>query len=182
MKIEIKHRYKGDVIYSHECENNTILKTVEKAVKGNVSLAFADLYSADLRFANLRFANLYSADLRFANLYSANLYSANLRSADLRFANLRSAYLYSADLRFANLYSANLRSVVKMPIYCKWSHGITNGNLIHIGCEKRTIQEWNEFFDSDEEIETPRGTEEFKQIQAVYEAYKAYLTFLNNQK
>jgi len=147
MKIEIKHRYTGDVIYSHECENNTILKTVEKAVKGNVSLAFADLHSADLRFANLRSANLYSA-----------------------------------DLRFANLYSANLRSVVKMPIYCKWSHGITNGNLIHIGCEKRTIQEWNEFFDSDEEIETPRGTEEFKQIQAVYEAYKAYLTFLNNQK
>lgn len=39
--------------------------------------------------------------------------------------------------------------------------------------------EWGKFFDSDEEITTPRGTLEFKQIRAVYEAYKAYLTHLN---
>jgi len=54
--------------------------------------------------------------------------------------------------------------------------------MIHIGCEKRTIKEWDEFFKSDDIIETERGTKDFNQIQAVYEAYKAYLYFLNNNK
>ena len=63
-------------------------------------------------------------------------------------------------------------------MYCKWTHGITNENIIHIGCEKRTIEEWDIFFASDEVLTTQRDTKEFKQIQAVYEAYKAYLTFL----
>ena len=64
-------------------------------------------------------------------------------------------------------------------MYCKWSHGITNCNLIHIGCEKRTIEEWDLFFNSDKKLSTERGTQEFKQIQAVFEAYKGYLNFLN---
>ena len=64
-------------------------------------------------------------------------------------------------------------------MYCQWTHGITNGNLIHIGCEKRTIGEWDLFFASEEIISTQRGTQEFKQIQAIFEAYKAYLNTLN---
>jgi hypothetical protein len=64
-------------------------------------------------------------------------------------------------------------------MFCKWSHGITNGNLIHIGCEKRTIAEWDLFFNSDEKLSTERGTQDFKQIQAIFEAYKGYLNFLN---
>ena len=59
-------------------------------------------------------------------------------------------------------------------MYCKWSHGITDG-MIHIACDKRTIEEWDEFFASDKIIQTERDTEEFKQIQAVYNAYNAYL-------
>jgi len=111
---------------------------------------------------------LYSANLR-----SANLSSADLRFADLRFADLRSANLRSANLRFAkNIENANL------PIYCKWNHSIIN-NKIQIGCKEKTIEGWDLFFGSDEVFETKRNTEEFKQIQAVYEAYKAYLTFLN---
>ena len=103
-----------------------------------------------------------------------NLSYANLRSADLSSANLR-----SADLSSANLRSADLSSAVKLPMYCRWSHGITNGNLIHIGCEKKSIEEWDKFFESDDVIQTKRNTSEFKKIQAVYEAYKTYLNFLN---
>ena len=66
-------------------------------------------------------------------------------------------------------------------MYCKWSHGIT-GDKIHIGCKQKTIKEWDLFFNSEDEIETKRGTQEFKQIQAVFEAYKAYLNFLNDGK
>jgi hypothetical protein len=99
------------------------------------------------------------------------LHNAALRNADLRNANLSNADLFNAK---------NLDKTVKLPIYCKWTHGITNGNLIHIGCEKRTIEEWDLFFASEEIISTERNTPEFKQIQAVYEAYKAYLQFLND--
>ena len=121
MKIEIKSIF-GELIFEYECENNTIKKTVEKAVKEKVSLS--------------------SADLRLANLRSADLYLANL------------------------------------PIYCKWNHSIVN-NKIKIGCKLQTIEEWDLFFESDEIYETKRNTDEFKQIEAVYLAYKAYLIHLN---
>jgi hypothetical protein len=97
---------------------------------------------------SLRFANLSSADLRSANLSSANLSSANLRSADLSSAE--------------NIEKANL------PIYCKWNHSIVN-DKIKIACKEKTIEEWDLFFESNEVFETKRNTEEFKQIQAVYE-------------
>jgi hypothetical protein len=133
MKIEIKHRYTNEVIYSCEAEN--IKEAVEKAVKEN---------------SNLENANLENANLGYANLENVNLENAK-----------------------------NLDKTIKLPMYCKWTHGITNGNLIHIGCEKRTIEEWDSFFNSDEKLSTERGTQEFKQIQAVFEAYKGYLNFLN---
>ena len=104
----------------------------------------------------------------------ANLYNANLEDANLRNANLRNANLINA-----NLINANLRNAIKIPIYCKWPHGVTNG-LIHIGCKKRSVEEWKEFLESSKENETKRGTKEFKQIEAVIRAYIAYLEVLNN--
>jgi hypothetical protein len=121
---------------------------------------------------------LRSADLESANLYSANLRSANLRSANLHSADLESANLRSANLRSANLESADNKETACLPIFCKWSHSII-GNKIQIGCKQKTIEEWDAFFSSDKVYETQRETEGFKQIQAVYESYKAYLTFLN---
>jgi len=88
MKIEIKNRWNGDVIYSHECEDNSIIITVNKAVCEDVNL----------RSANLSGANLSGANLYGANLYGANLSCANLSGADLRSANLSGADLYGADL------------------------------------------------------------------------------------
>jgi len=166
-KIEIKSIF-GKVLFTYENENATIKDAVEKAVKEKVSLAFADLSSADLSSANLRSANLYSANLSSADLYSADLSSANLSSA-----NLRSANLYSA-----NLSSANNKETAYIPMHCKWDFTII-GNKIQIGCKEKTIEEWDLFFNSEEEYSTKRNTEEFKQIQACYEACKAYLTFLS---
>ena len=108
-----------------------------------------------------------------------------IKEAVKRDANLSDAYLSGANLSDANLSDANLsgadlRGANKIPIYCKWSHGITEGK-IHIGCEKRTIDEWDVFFASNDEIETPRNRDEFKQIEAVYNAYKAYLQTLKNK-
>jgi len=52
IKIEIKHKWHGSVLFSYESEDNTLLKTVSEA---------------NLRGANLRGANLYGAkDADFA--------------------------------------------------------------------------------------------------------------------
>ena len=84
-KIEIKNIF-GKLLFEFECENNTIKKTVEKAIESSADLRYANLRSADLSSADLRYANLSSANLRYANLSSANLSSANLRYADLSYA------------------------------------------------------------------------------------------------
>ena len=112
IKISIKNRWTGSILFEYSSVDNTLAKTVTEALKGGANLRGAVLYGAKLRGANLREANLYGADLRGANLYGANLYGANLREADLCGANLREANLYGADLRGANLYGANLRGAV----------------------------------------------------------------------
>ena len=119
IKISIKSRWTGSILFEYSSVGNTLAKTVTEALKGGANLRGADLrgadlYGADLREAVLRGADLYGADLYGADLRGANLSGANLREADLRGANLRGAVLYGAnlreaDLRGADLYGANLR-------------------------------------------------------------------------
>ena len=172
IKIEIKSTF-GTLLFTHECDENTIRKTVEKAIAEDANLIGANLIGANLRDANLIGANLRDANLRDANLRGANLEGANLIGANLRDANLRGANLEGANLIGANLIDAN-----KIPMYCKWPIGITDG-LIHIGCKKQTIEQWDVFFASNEVYETPRDTDDFKHIEASYLAYKAYLTHIS---
>ena len=108
--IQIKST-SGDVLYEHTCEDNSVKKAVEEAVKNNVSLRGANLSGADLRKADLRGANLRGADLRKADLRGAFLPEANLRYANLRYAYLRYAYLSGANLSGANLRDADLSNV-----------------------------------------------------------------------
>jgi len=89
-------------------------------------------------------------------------------------ANLSGAYLSGANLSGANLSGANLSMVTKLPLFCKWTFGITDG-LIQIGCEKRSLSDWKTFLQSDEVISTPRDSEDFKQIVKVIKAMIAYL-------
>ena len=113
IKIEIKNRWTGNILFEYLSENNTIKKTVSEAIKSEANLRRANLRGANLRGANLRRANLYGADLRGADLCGADLCGADLCGADLRRANLRRANLcgadlYGADLRGADLCGANL--------------------------------------------------------------------------
>ena len=66
IKIEIRNRWTGSVVFEYTKEGNTITETVLEAIR--------------------RGANLCSA-----NLCDADLYGADLRSTDLRGANLRDA-------------------------------------------------------------------------------------------
>ena len=110
----------------------------------------------------------------------ADLTGANLRGANLRGAYLRGAYLRDADLTGADLTGAGLTGA-KMPIYCKWWLSI-NGDKIQIGCEEKTIPEWDAWFAGTEVYSTPRDTEEFKRIFAMYQAYKAYYLTMQEVK
>ena len=103
-KIELK-RTNGDVIFSHECENNGVAKTIDAF---RISGKEFDLNDADLRNADLSGAKLSGADLSGADLSGADLSGANLRYADVSGAKLRNAYLRNADLRGAYLSDANL--------------------------------------------------------------------------
>ena len=68
VKIEIKNRFTGKILFEFETENNTILKTLKEAI---------------MRGANLRDAYLSGADLRGADLSGADLSGADLSGADL---------------------------------------------------------------------------------------------------
>jgi hypothetical protein len=81
IKIEIKNRWTGSILFEYEKEDNTIRDTMVEAVKNGADLGCADLGGADLG----------GADLRGANLGGANLIGADLGGADLRGADLRGA-------------------------------------------------------------------------------------------
>ena len=71
IKIEIKNRWTGKVLFEYEKEDNTIMETVVEAVKKDAYLRGADLRGADLRGADLRGAYLRDAYLRDAYLGDA---------------------------------------------------------------------------------------------------------------
>jgi len=111
MKIQIKHRWKKEVIY--EGDYTSVKEAVVKAVKEGSDLGFANLEGSNLEGSNLGFAKLKGSNLRFANLEGSNLEGSNLRFAnlegsDLGFANLEGSNLGGAKLIGANLGFANL--------------------------------------------------------------------------
>ena len=113
IKIEIRNRWTGAVVFEYTKEGNTIIETVSEAIRRDANLRGANLSGADLRGANLsgadlRGANLSGADLRGANLRDADLSGSNLSDADLSGSNLSYANLRDADLRDADLCSADL--------------------------------------------------------------------------
>lgn len=91
IKISIKNRWTGSILFEYSSVDNTLAKTVTEALKGGANLRGAVLYGANLRNADLYGADLYGADLRGADLRGANLYGADLCGADLR--GVRGAYI-----------------------------------------------------------------------------------------
>ena len=69
MKIEIKHRFTGKILFSVETDSWRL--AVEAAVRSRANLSGANLSGADLSGANLYGANLTGANLTGAYLYGA---------------------------------------------------------------------------------------------------------------
>ena len=66
-----------------------------------------------------------------------------------------------------------------MPIYAKWAVGI-KGDSLSIGCKTKTFEEWREWFAGSEEYSTPRGSEDFKRLHAIFLAHEAYFNFMKS--
>ena len=66
IKLQIKNRFTGSVLFEYKKENNTIKDTLIEAVKQGADLQGADLQGENLRGAYLRGAYLQGADLRCA--------------------------------------------------------------------------------------------------------------------
>jgi len=149
MKIEIKCRFSGKVLFEHEAEENNIRITLEAAVTASANLSGANLSRANLYGADLYGANLSGANLSGANLSGANLYGADLSRANLSRANLSRANLYGADLYGANLEGEVLTKAPSSLVNLRWDILIT-GQFMRIGCQRHTHKQWSQF--SDEEI------------------------------
>jgi len=172
IKLQIKNRFTGSIIFEYEKEDNTIQETLLEAVKQGADLQGADLQGAelqgaylrgadlqgaDLRGADLRGADLQGADLQGADLQGAYLRGADLRGADLQGADLRGAYLQGADLRGAYLQGVKIQSAIVFTglyLYVVMPY-ITEDNepRIKMGCFDRSLKEWGEdFWNNDNEF------------------------------
>lgn len=144
IKLQIKNRFTGSIIFEYEKENNTIRETVKEFIRQEIevnkksyaNLSSANLRYADLSYADLRYADLSSADLRYANLSYADLRYANLSSADLSSANLISANLSSADLDKRYISISCIGSSKRMTTY------YFEDNKIWCGCFTGTLEEF----------------------------------------
>lgn len=86
MKVEIKHRWNGTVLFTAELEPRFEAEPFGVQLGEAAKLAVeaeANLSGANLSGANLREANLSGADLSWADLSGADLSGADLREADL---------------------------------------------------------------------------------------------------
>ena len=145
MIFEIKHKIKGNIIFSLGCASLKIC--VEAAVKSNADLCHADLRDANLRGADLRDADLRGADLCHANLRGADLRDADLRGADLRDADFRGADLRGTDFRDADFRGANLRGTDFRGADLWISHFrsfivVATTHHLQIGCENHPWDVW----------------------------------------
>jgi hypothetical protein len=130
-------------------ELNEVLRLHKLYIQGEKSGVRANLRRANLIGANLRGTDLRCANLSSAILSAANLRDANLSGADLRCANLIDADLTGADLRDANLSGCIGNSLEIKTIQCKYWTVTYTKDVIQIGCENHSIEEWFNFTDDE---------------------------------
>jgi len=132
----------ADLSGAHLCSANLSDANLSGANLRDANFCGANLSGASLNYANLRDANFCGADLS-----SASLNYANLSGADLSGANLSGASLNYANLNYANLYDAlgNMKQI--KTIYLEAYHINYTKDVIQIGCENHSIEDWISFDD-----------------------------------
>lgn len=98
--IEIQNWLTSKVLFSYTCEDNTMEKTLEKAVKENVDLSFANL--ANIRLFNIDLSNI---KLNYATFVNSHLSKINFNGANLENVNFVDSVL--TDVTFDNAVGIN---------------------------------------------------------------------------
>lgn len=134
-KIEIRNTL-GFVMFEYECEDNTMKKTVENAVKHHVDLSNANLCGADLTNANLTNIKACNATFRDAVLKNAvldngilvntdfvrtDLINTSFRMANVSLGNFISASMQNTVFSYADIYNARFESNITGAVFsnCK---------------------------------------------------------------
>ena len=119
VKIEIKNRWTGDVLFEYEKGNNTLKDTVEKAIENR-----ADLYGANLKGADLGGADLYGANLGGADLYGANLEGAYIYFSDneIDIENKIEEFEKNANIKIKEYYIN--KNIIPTRWNCFWKYGL----------------------------------------------------------
>ena len=179
IKLSIKNRFTGSIIFEYEKENNTIVETIKEFIrkeigagKSHADLRYANLRYADLRYADLRHANLRYADLRYADLRHANLGSADLGSADLRHADLSYANLHYGKIKFIRVINGLYKYIV-IPYVTE-----TGEARIKMGCYDRTLKEWEDDFWNNPDEFPNDGSEKSNLRLLAFETAKQYLKII----
>jgi len=127
VKIEIKNRFTGKILFEFETENNTILKTLKEAIMRGADLSGADLSGAELS----------GADLRGADLSGADLSGADLRGADLSGLKIQKTAVFTGLYKY-----------IAMPIITQ-----DNKHYVRLGCYTRLVSDWqNDFWNNSNEF------------------------------
>lgn len=77
---------------------------------GRINLSGADLFKADLSFANLS-----HVDAQNAQFYGTIMYNARVNKCDFTGANFRNADLYRVEFTETTLYNANFKNALNIP-------------------------------------------------------------------
>ena len=154
MKIEIKNRYTKEVIFSHECKNNTVKKTVLEAIRQNCNLRESDLSGSDLSRcdlsgSNLSRCNLRGSDLSESDLSESDLSWSNLRESDLSWSDLSWSDLSGSNLSGSDLSGSNGNCKEIKTVQTDIWHVCMTANVMQIGCEQHTLIEWKNFNDDE---------------------------------
>jgi hypothetical protein len=175
MKIQIKS-ISDSVLFEHDCEDNTVAKTLEKAVSSGANLRGSNLRYSDLRYSDLRGSNLRDSDLRYSDLSGSDLRGSNLRGADLSGADLSGAYLRGAYFTKGKPISV-IRKFDGLYKYPVCAYKTTDNELrIKMGCYDRSVSEWKEDFWNNPR-EFPNDESEKTRMRKF--AFETALTWLN---
>ncbi len=110
MKIEIKNRFTGSIIFEYTKDNNTISETVKEYIRQEIQKgkSGADLSGADLSGAYLSRANLSRADLSRAYLSGANLDKKYISVSCIGSSKRMTTYCFEDDIIWCGCFKGTL--------------------------------------------------------------------------
>ena len=121
IKIKIKSIF-GNVVFTHESENNTIKKTVEKFLRENEGKVINEVDLSNLGLSGINFSSSKFSNSKFSNS---------------KFSNSKFNEIKVKKIDFFN----GLYKYVVIPIIAK------DGNEhVKMGCYTRPVEEWEKDF------------------------------------